>query len=206
MAEKIFMENKTWIRIGFNNACYLEGKDELLKELREVCPVQSRDEWLPSAFPGFELFLDINFNLNLHDFINNVVIPNAEFIGLIKVCKQIWTAFKSFLDKNEEYDFQHFNLYFDDVVIVFRGNPSYGTMMKVYQSLHHHLDVLEKNNITEISEIRFPYCEEENEKTGETEYMETYWDNEDKELLWKVKYMLGCETCFYNPQKESIIA
>lgn len=199
------MENKLWIRIEFNSDCNLVGRDELLEELSKVCPVQSRNKWYPAAFPGLEFLVGISLNFTLHEFVNNVLIPGVEFLAISKAWSRIWDAFKKFLDENKDYDFQQLKLYFDDVVITFKGNPSYGTMITIYQSLSHHLEILQQNGITEISEIVFPYCEDLDEGTGEKQFNETYWDNTDDELLWKVKYSLGCETCYYNPQKEEII-
>lgn len=199
------MEHNLWIRIEFNNTCYLEGRDELIKELVKVCPVQTRNSWYPAAFPGLEFFVDINLNLTLHDFVNNVIIPGVQCWAVGEACSKVWSAFSKFLKKNKEYDIQQLKLYFNDVVITFRGSPSYGTMMKVYQSLPHHLDILQENGITEISEIRFPYCEVVDEETGEKTYKESFWDNTDDDLLWKVRYMLGCEICYYNPNTEKVI-
>ena len=199
------MENNLWIRIEFNDYNLLQGKDELLNELREVCTVQSRNKWYPAACTGLEFLVDINFNLTLQEFVNNVIIPGFEYWVVGKAFSKIWSAFKAFLEKNKEYDIQSLKLYFNDVVITFRGSPSYGTMMKVYQSLPRHLDILQENGITEISEIRFPYCEVVDEETGEKTYKESFWDNTDDDLLWKVRYMLGCESCYYNPNTEKVI-
>lgn len=199
------MENKIWIRIEFNNDGQLKGKEELLGELQEVCPVQVRNKWYPSAFPGLEFLVSLHFNINLADFVNNVIIPNIEFLAFYKVCSKVWDAFKVFIKKNEEYDLQHLELCFDDVVIKFNGNPSYGTMIQFYQNIARHLGVLRDNGITGIREIKLPYYEITEDETGRKRIEETNLDKPEGKLLWKVNYYLGCETCYYNPKKLEII-
>ena len=199
------MDNQIWIRIEFNNDCHLQGKEELLDELREVCPVQVRNKWYPSAFPGLEFLVSLNFNLSLAEFVNNVVIPNVEFLALYKVCSKVWDAFRRFLEKNKDFDLQQLNLTYDDVVIRFKGSPNYVAMVQFYQNIGHHLQVLQNNNITDIFEISLPYAEVEDDEKGSKSIREVWWDYPDADLLWKIKYMLGCETCYYNPVNETIV-
>ena len=199
------MENKIWIRIEFNDYCLMEGRDELIAELKKVCPVQVRKKWYPSFCTGMEFFLSLNFNLNLVDFVNNVIIPGAELWALQKVCGKIWSAFKTFLEKNEDYDIQQLDLTYDDVVIRFKGSPNYVAMLQFYQTIAHHLQVLKHNEINNIFEISLPYAEIEDDENGSNIIREIGWDYPDADLLWKVKYLLGCETCYYNPAKEIVV-
>lgn len=74
--------NSAWIRIQFNKDNQYEGSEELVKELKEICPVQVSTKWNPSACTGLELLLTLNFNLSFGAFLNNVLIPGAEFAGV----------------------------------------------------------------------------------------------------------------------------
>lgn len=199
------MENNIWIRIQFNDYSLLEGQDELVAELSELCPVQSRKKWYPAFCTGCEFIVSLNFNLTLADFLNNVLIPGAELWTFCKACKGVWGAFDKFLKKNEGFDLESLELCFNDVTIKVHGSPSYGTLIKLYQSFSYHFEVLRKNNITDICEITLPYSEREDDEKGENFYDRAYWNIPEEDILWKIKYMLGCGTCYYNPSKELLL-
>lgn len=200
------MENNAiWIRIQINNYSLLEGQDELISELSELCIVQAKKKWYPAACTGCEFLVALNFNLTLEAFLNNVLIPGAELWAFTKICRKVWDTFSKFLKKNEGFDLQNLELCFNDVTIRVVGSPTYGTLVKLYQSFPHHFEILKKKEITEMSEIILPYTECIDEESGETTYDWTYWDTPEEKLLWKIRYLLGCETCYYCPKKEIII-
>ena len=196
------MDNQVWIRIQTNNYCQLKGQDELIAELQKLCPVQDRKEWYPSFCTGLEFLLSLNFNLSLVDFLNNVLIPQAESYLLCETLKKIWHVFTEFLKKNEEYDLQRLKLTFNDVDIKVVNSPSYGELLELYKSFPRHFDILRKKDIEGISEIELPYKMEIDENENEQRFSKSNWD--EKELWWKIKYYLGCETCCYNPSTEEI--
>jgi len=53
------MTNDIWIKITFNSKEQVEGKNELIEELRQVCVVQERKLWYPSCDSGAEFFAEI---------------------------------------------------------------------------------------------------------------------------------------------------
>ena len=197
------MENNSiWIRIQINNYRLLEGLDELISELSELCTVQTRKEWYPASCTGCEFLVALNFNLTLEAFLNNVLIPGAELWAFTKICKKVWDTFSKFLKKNEGFDLQNLELCFNDVTVRVIGSPTYGTLVKLYQSFPHNFEILKKNEITDISEIILPYSLRKNEEEGITTPEWAYWDTPEEEILWKIRYLLGCETCYYSPYTE----
>lgn len=197
------IENKIWIRIQINNKSELEGKEELVTMLRELCPVQERKIWYPSACTGMEFLLSLNFNLSIIDFLNNVLIPGGEYWLLSETVKKIWSVFSDFLKKNKGSDLQKLDFIFDDVIIEITHNPSYGTLLGLYRDFPRHIKILQKQSITEISKIVMPYKLEINEDEGTQNFVPSYWDEEEQ--WWRVEYLWGCENCFYNPSTEKLI-
>lgn len=200
------MESGIWIRIQFNNYNQYEGSKELISELKQVCIVQDCKKWYPSACTGLELLLGLNFNLTLLEFLNNVVIPGAEFAGIVAASRKIWKAFDKFIKRNEEtFELLHLELTFDDVVIKIENRPTYGYLLNLYQQLPHHMSVFKKEGIEELSEIRLPFIEIIDEETGRQKYVVAYENTLEETHLWRLKYLYGCETVFYNPSKEQFV-
>lgn len=201
------MENNgIWIRIQFNDYNRLEDTEELVAGLKEICPVQVSTKWYPAACTGVEFFLALNFNLSLSAFVNNVIIPGAEFAAICKAATAVWKLFDKFLKKNESFDLQKLELTFDDITLVFHNVMSYGALLKFYKELPEHLRVLQQEKIENILTIKLPYIEEIDDETGETSFREWTLEDEDEEVIfWKVLYELGCEKCYYNPDKREVI-
>lgn len=51
------MENNVWIRLTFITASQLEGQDEFVEELKEICIVQTANDYGDSGFGRCLLFL-----------------------------------------------------------------------------------------------------------------------------------------------------
>lgn len=51
------MENNVWIRLAFITASQLEGQDEFVEELKEICIVQIANGYGDSGFGRCLLFL-----------------------------------------------------------------------------------------------------------------------------------------------------
>jgi hypothetical protein len=51
------MENNVWIRLTFITASQLEGQDEFVEELKEICIVQTANDYGDSGFDRCLLFL-----------------------------------------------------------------------------------------------------------------------------------------------------
>ena len=202
----IMVRNDIWIRIEFNTNNQYEGTDELLEELREICPVQAPTKWYPAACSGLELVLALNFNLSLTAFINNVLIPGAEFAGVGAVAKRVWKCFEKFYRRNKAIELKKLELTFDDVTLLFKNVMSHDALLKFYCDFPEHLCYLEGEGIKNICNIRLPYISEIDEATGKVSYREwSLEDGDDEVIFWMVDYERGLEKCFYNPQKREVI-
>lgn len=200
------MENNgIWIKIQFNDYNQLENTDELVTELKKICPVQASTKWYPAACTGMEFLLSLNLNLSFSAFLNNVLIPGLEFAGFCKVLHAVWNCFDKFFKKNEGFDLQKLELTFDDVTLIFYNVMSYGALLRFYYDMPDHIKYLENHDIHNISLIKLPYIEYTDDETDEKSYRE--WSLEDgceDELYWKIIYERGCERCYYNPNKKEI--
>ena len=196
------MENNVWIRITFITASQLKGEDELVNELKEICVVQSPKKHLAAFCSGFEFFTELYLNVTLEDFIKNVVITGLAWDGTRAVIAKIWEAFKKFLERNDSFDLQRLQLNFDDAVIRINGVSSYGFLLRLYQSFPHHFEVFRKNGMAEISLIRLPYIEKQDEETGRIKMEDPDFDTPEEEYLWRVEYLNGCNVCYYKPATE----
>ena len=87
------MENNVWMRLTFITASQLEGQDEFVEELREVCIVQTPKKHLSAFCSGFEFFADLYVNVTLEEFIKNVVLTGMAWDGTKAVLAKIWKAF-----------------------------------------------------------------------------------------------------------------
>lgn len=200
------MENNgIWIRIQFNTNNQYEGADELVSELKEICPVQLSTKWYPAACTGLEFDLALNFNLTLSAFLNNVIIPGLEFAAVCKAAVAVWKCFESFYKKNEAIEIKELELTFDDVTLLFEDVMSYGALLKFYNELPDHLRYLERNEVKNISKIKLPYIKYTDEEAGKELYREwSLEDDGDEEIFWKITYERGLEKCYYNPLKKEI--
>lgn len=196
------MENNVWIRITFITASQLKGEDELVNELKEICVVQSPKKHLAAFCSGFEFFTELYLNVTLEEFIKNVVITGLAWDGTKAVIAKIWEAFKKFLERNDSFDLQRLQLNFDDAVIRINGVSSYGFLLRLYQIFPHHFEVFRKNGMAEISLIRLPYIEKQDEETGRIKMEDPDFDTPEEEYLWRVEYLNGCNVCYYKPATE----
>ncbi len=196
------MENNVWIRITFITASQLKGEDELVNELKDICVVQSPKKHLAAFCSGFEFFTELYLNVTLEEFIKNVVITGLAWDGTKAVIAKIWEAFKKFLERNDSFDLQRLQLNFDDAVIRINGVSSYGFLLRLYQSFPYHFEVFRKNGMAEISLIRLPYIEKQDEETGRIKMEDPDFDTPEEEYLWRVEYLNGCNVCYYKPATE----
>lgn len=201
------MENNgIWIRIEFNTNNQYEGTDELLKELRGICPVQASTKWYPAACTGLEFDLALNFNLTLSAFLNNVVIPGLEFAAVCKAAVAVWKCFEKFYKKNEAIEIKELELTFDDVILLFNDVMSYGALLKFYNELPDHLHYLKSKGVENIRKIKLPYIKYTDEDSGKETYREwSLEDGNEEELFWKISYERGLNSCLYNPKKKEVM-
>lgn len=174
----------------------------MVNELKEICVVQSPKKHLAAFCSGFEFFTELYLNVTLEEFIKNVVITGLAWDGTKAVIAKIWEAFKKFLERNDSFDLQRLQLNFDDAVIRINGVSSYGFLLRLYQSFPHHFEVFRKNGMVEISLIRLPYIEKQDEETGRIKMEDPDFDTSEEEYLWRVEYLNGCNVCYYKPATE----
>ena len=198
------MENKIWIRIESNNYCLLEGKDELIENLRQVCVVQEKKVWYPAACTGFEFVSEILFNSTLSEFIQNIVVGGLAWDVIKKTCVKILESLGNFAQKNNEFDFGNWKLCFDDVTIIVSENLNYAQIVNIYQKFPYHLENLKKKDISQITQIELMYYESIKEESHKTE-IKKVCDVSENELLWKVWNSYGCGRCYYIPANETLI-
>lgn len=201
------MCNDIWIQLTFNSNGDLEGKDELIEELRKVCVVQERKEWYPAACTGSEFFAALNFNLTLTAFLNNVLIPGAELWAFTAACKAVWKAFGNFLKKNEGFELQTLTLTFNDATIVVNETLEnhYGFLVSLYQILPKHWAKLQKLGLKNIDRIELPVLPNDNS----IDLLEKYCTDDEKSpenCLWMIRYELGLEYCYYCPAIMDVVS
>ena len=200
------MENNVWIRLTFITASQLEGQDEFVEKLREVCIVQTPKKHLPAFCSGFEFFAELYINVSLEEFIKNVVITGLAWDGTKAVLARIWKAFVNFVVRNQEsFDLQRLKLCFNDAEIRVNGIESYGFLLRLYQSLPHHFEVFQKEGLEDISMIALPYVEKKDEETGRMKMDDPDFETPEEEFLWRVEYLNGCNVCYYKPATEKFI-
>ena len=201
------MENSgAWIRIEFNTNNQYEGAEELVRELKETCPVQSSTRWHASYCTGLELLLSLNFNLSLTAFLNNVIIPGAQFALTCAAVKSIWKIFENFYKKNQAIQIDRLEINFDDVTIIVEYVMSYGKLVKLCQEFPEHHKILESHGIMNICKIVLPYIENEGEDADRKPYrLWSLEDDDENEIYWRIVYERGLETCFYKPSQKVII-
>ena len=200
------MENNVWIRLTFITASQLEGQDEFVEELNEICIVQTLKKHLPAFCSGFEFFAELYINVSLEDFIKNVVITGLAWDGTKAALAKIWNAFKNFVERNHDsFDLQRLQLCFNDAVIKINGVKSYGFLLRLYQSLPHHFAVLQEEGLEDISMIALPFAVKKDEETGKVKIDTPYYETPEEEFLWRVEYLNGCNVCYYKPATEKFV-
>lgn len=199
--------NDIWIQLTFNSNGDFEGKDELIEELRQVCVVQERQKHYPAACTGAEFFAALNFNLTFTSFLNNVIIPNVEFLAFIVACKAIWKAASTFLKKNEGFELQTLTLTFNDATIVVNETLEnhYGFLVRLFQSLPKHWTKLQALGLKNINRIELPVLPTDDS----VELLEKYCTEEvetPENCLWLIRYELGLEHCYYCPAIMDVVS
>lgn len=192
--------NDIWIKITFNSKVKVEGKDELIDELRQVCVVQERKLWYPSCDSGAEFFVEILLNSPIASFIKNVVVPGIAWDALKISCYKIWEAFSKFEKKNEGFDLQSLTLTFNDVTVKINGTlgDSYLFLVRLSQCLPNHWAKFQELGLKEIIKIELPVLPNDNS----VELLEKYCTDEvetPENCLWYIQYELGLESCYYSP-------
>lgn len=200
------MCNDIWIQLTFNSNGVFEGKDELIEELRKVCVVQERKKWYPAACTGAEFFAALNFNLTFTSFLNNVIIPNVEFLAFIVACKAIWKATSTFMKKNEGFELQTLTLTFNDATIVVNETLEnhYGFLVRLFQSLPKHWAKFQELGLKDINRIELPVLPTDDS----VELLEKYCTEEvenPENCLWLIRYELGLEHCYYSPAMMKVV-
>ena len=56
--------------------------------------------------------------------------------------------------------------------------------------------------MAEISLIRLPYIEKQDEETGRIKMEDPDFDTPEEEYLWRVEYLNGGNVCYYKPATE----
>ena len=201
------MEN-IWIQLRFNNYCTLDGKDELVKELSDICTVQVREEHYAAACTGMEFAAIVLIKGSLADFVKDMIIAGAAWDLTKKALKAVWNAFNKFVEKNERLaDLQHLELTFNDATIKINGvlEQRYGYLLKLFQSFPEHWNTLEKLGIDNISEIELPFELYKEDEDSEPGYIDPMLDTPEEKYLWKVCYLWGCDSCYYNPYEKRLV-
>ena len=200
------MENNVWIRLTFITASQLEGQDEFVEELKEICIVQTPKKYLPAFCSGLEFFAELYVNVSLEEFIKNVVITGLAWDGTKAVLAKIWKAFVNFVERNQEsFELQRLKLCFNDTEIRVNGIESYGFLLRLYQSLPHHFSVLQKEGLEDISLIALPYVKKKDEETGKMKIVDPDYETPEDEYMWRVEYLNGCNICYYKPANEEFV-
>ncbi|MBQ9636531.1 MAG: hypothetical protein IJV36_01375 [Prevotella sp.] len=194
-----------WLRVTFNSYSNLDKKEELLSELRKICPVQESEEWYAHACTGMEFLVELFINSPLGEFVKGIVIPGLAWDATKLALKKVNSLFASFMEKNEGFDLQRLQLSFDDVTIVVHGIESYAFLLRLYQMFPQHLPVLEKLQVTGISKIELPFVESGDvDKYGNKEYIYPPLDTPEADYLWRIIYHLGLDKCYYKPETKTL--
>lgn len=194
------MNNDIWIKITFNSKQKVEGKEELIEGLRQVCVVQERKLWYASFDSGAEFFVEILFYSPLSLFIQNVVIPGLTWDALKLGCSKIWDAFSNFAKKNDGFDLQSLTLTFNDVTVRVNGTlgDNYGFLIRLFQIMPKNWAKFQKLGLRDIIKIELPVLSNDNN----VELLQQYCKEEDEtpeNCLWHIRYALGLESCYYSP-------
>lgn len=200
------MTNDIWIKITFNSKEQVEGKNELIEELRQVCVVQERKLWYASADTGAEFFAEVLFNTPLGQFVQNVVIGGLVWDALKMSCAKIWDAFSTFAKKNGSIDLQSLTFSFNDATVKINGTlgDNYGFLVRLFQSLPKHWAKFQELGIKDIIKIELPVLPNDHS----VELLEKYCTEEvetPENCLWMIRYELGLESCYYSPAKMEIV-
>ena len=200
------MNNDIWIKITFNCESNLEGKEELIEDLRKVCVVQERKLWYPAACTGSEFFAEILFNSPLTQFIQNIVIPGLAWDALKFGCSKVWEAFSKFAKKNEGFDLQTLTLTFNDASVNVNGTLGnhYGFLVHLFQCLPKHWAKFQALGLKDIIKIELPVLPNK----YNVELLQQYCTEEDKtpeNCLWYLEYELGLENIYYSPALMKIV-
>ena len=194
------MTNDVWIKITFNSKERVEGKEEMIEELRQVCVVQERKLWYASFDSGSEFFAEVLFNTGLGLFIKNVVVPGLEWDAIKYACSKIWSAFSKFAERNDGLDLQTLTLSFNDATVKVNGTlgDNYLFLVKLFQCLPKHWAKFQSIGISDIIKIELPVLPNEHN----VELLQQYC-TEDEETpencLWYIRYQLGLESAYYSP-------
>lgn len=78
-------------------------------------------------------------------------------------------------------------------------------MVVIYQKFPYHLENIKGKDISQITQIELMYYESIEEEAHKTEIKKVCEVSED-ELIWKIKYLCGCEKCYYIPVNETLIS
>ena len=200
------MNNNIWIKITFNSKEKVEGKDELLEELRQVCVVQERKLWYPSFDSGSEFFAEVLFNCDLAKFVHDVVIAGLAWDAIKIACIKVWKAFTTFAERNEGLDLQKLTLTFNDATIQVNGilGNNYLFLVKLFQCLPKHWNKFRELKLKDIIKVELPVLPNDNS----VELLDKYCPKEDdtpENCLWYMRYELGLETCYYCPSLMKIV-
>lgn len=201
------MEKNVWIEIEFVSTFRLEGKDELVSELKENYNVQARDKWLPAACEDTEMFFRILLNSPLGEFFQQIVVPGLQWDLTKSAIALAFTALTKFVKRNKEVNIQKLDLAFDDIIIRvedIRNEVTYGHLAQLFSELYKHVTYLRSQGLEGIVQIILPF-EADTDENGNPFYISSTSEAPYTKQLWKVIYENGCMDCYYNPELQKIM-
>lgn len=200
------MENcNIWIRIDVNYYSLLEGTDELVKELKTICPVQFRKTWYPAACDGTEIFFQFFTDSVFGSFMSNVVFAGVAYDITKSIFKKVWESIWLFFERNSSILVQNIDFVFDDITICIEriDKNNYLNLALLFKEFHIHIKKLNSNGINGISYIRLPIVGEESAIFDIPENIRS--GEKFTDSIWYIKYDLECNICYYNSNKKEIL-
>lgn len=172
------------------------GLDEFNSELSKYYNLSSEKQWVPACGSGVTIGIVITVGGYI---LNNVVIPGILWDQSKGVFHKLWDALYRLYQKNDDnLEVEMMEFRFNDITIRVhnRDLQSYGSMLKLFQSINDHINCLQRKGIEEVNLIELPYVKAECD--DHVIYnCEPYESVE--EYVWKVSYLNGCSELYYNP-------
>lgn len=190
-----------WIRLNFCHYNTLKGKEEFINELRKEYIVQVRNVWYPAACEGTEFVMQVLAHI---EGFKESAIYALELEIVIRSFKRMWNALSRLTETNESY-YLTLDLVFDDITIEFHDvcPCNYGSLLRLVSNLSEHIRTLKKNKVQDICHISVN-CQVPEEYIDHVTY-EFDDPNIFQKSIWKVKYDLGCNICYYYSYNKTIM-
>lgn len=196
------MNNNIWIRIAFNNCGTFEGREDFVKELKQICVVQERDKWYPAACTGTECIVEFLLNMSLAD----LIVQGLAWDALKKTCNSIWKSFNKFISSNQGIDFQKLTFSFNETTVVVNEplDNLLSFLHDLYSCLHQHWPILKQKGINNIDKIELPVMPNDS-NSDILKYVDFDIEETPENCMWKITYNYGLNVCYYNPVSKQII-